>query len=836
MRSISNEFAALLAANHTLLMKATLTLADSTVVNLGSEDFMAGSARFEQAVSSDGSFDVGGTIVGTMTVTLANHTGKFDAYDFEGATIVPYVGKQLPNNTYEWLRLGVYDVVKPDSYGGTIGITCSDKLGRLARHALSELNVTYPTYPQTLLSAVASHCGLAVTYRLSPAVNTASVIRPPDSDMSLLDAAGYLAQMMGYWLRCDNMGNIVASWYDFFESDLDGGTFTNDEDSLDGGSLTDYTGELVAGGAFTSSGNEPILIGDAFSTTVKTEDITVTGIQVTESDEVSSSDNNETNGATGRTFIRGTKEYCLAMSQNPFIGYGHGEEVAAGLYTRVGGMRFRPYNDSIPCDPTIEAGDAVVVTDRKGNTYNAYVTGVILKPDGAMETRCSAKAPASNSNVSVSPVSMAFTALKATAERSNQVAAAALEIASAIGQFAWNDNAGTHVSTEEAVAEGTRNILLNSYGILLRAAANYLAALTQSGIAFYDGTGNLADNIVASFGSSGAQIGKDGNKHTVIDSEGFSVYDGQGRLLSIINELGWDRYQPVEPDHEGVTNPGYDPNNPSTYESHIGLYANEVSNIRDKVTFGDTSSRYVWNPREGASGGWVPVTSRLVDVEAVANQGSTLSLKAIDSDSQGAIDIHSDNTVDVTGDLYLPNNKSIYGTNTNDEPKYVFEPRNASDNCAINYLGYGESNSNTEIYGNKVYLVARDGVLLNGKYLPKGDVSVGHWTNSSAVTTTSSATIGSFSHTSQSGKVLIIADMMLQTSRYTSSLQVYAGSTNVGGSRMNLTTPTRMVDIRHYTPTRGTAITYSLRMNSQDTGTTATFPAYNTAELIVMDI
>ena len=202
--------------------------------------------------------------------------------------------------------------------------------------------------------------------------------------------------------------------------------------------------------------------------------------------------------------------------------------------------------------------------------------------------------------------------------------------------------------------------------------------------------------------------------------------------------------------------------------------------------------------------------------------------------TQAGLEVAWDTAFD--GDVYLAHNKRIYGTNSNGESKYVFEPRNASDNCAINYLGYAESNSDTEIYGNKVYLVARDGVLLNGKYLPKGDVSVGHWTNSSAVTTTSSATIGSFSHTSQSGKVLIIADLTLQTSRYTSAMNVYAGSTYVGGARTNLTSPTRVVDIRHHTPTRGTAITYSLCMSSQDTGTTATFPAYNTAELIVIDI
>lgn len=66
------------------------------------------------------------------------------------------------------------------------------------------------------------------------------------------------------------------------------------------------------------------------------------------------------------------------------------------------------------------------------------------------------------------------------------------------------------------------------------------------------------------------------------------------------------------------------------------------------------------------------------------------------------------------GNIVLPNAKSIYGTNSNSEPKYVFEPRNASDNCAINYIGYAESNSDTEIYGNEVNITSRSMPTING--------------------------------------------------------------------------------------------------------------------------
>lgn len=188
-------------------------------------------------------------------------------------------------------------------------------------------------------------------------------------------------------------------------------------------------------------------------------------------------------------------------------------------------------------------------------------------------------------------------------------------------------------------------------------------------------------------------------------------------------------------------------------------------------------------------------------------------------------------------DVYLQNAHVIWGRDTGGNARHVLQVTNDYNNVVLGYGGYEASQGATNIYGNEVKIISRDVVKVNGRYLSKGDVSVGHWTNSSAVTTTSSVTIGSFTHTSYTGRVLIIADMMLQTSRYTSSIQIYADSTYVSHARTNLTSwPARMVDIRAYEPARGTAITYSLRMNSQDSGTTATFPGYSTAELIVIDI
>lgn len=199
---------------------------------------------------------------------------------------------------------------------------------------------------------------------------------------------------------------------------------------------------------------------------------------------------------------------------------------------------------SVPCSATVKAGERVLVTIQDGSPIDCTSIGW--------------------GDTIATAVSTAVT-----------LAEQAEAIASAIGQYAWNDSAGTHVSTEEAVSEGTRNILLNSYGILLRAAANYLAALTQSGIAFYDGAGNAASNIVASFGASGAQVGSDADTHLMVDADTVDVVDP---VKGVLMSMGWDstKGMAVIESGKGIQMLNVDGNSSTYYQANT---ANEITGI-----------------------------------------------------------------------------------------------------------------------------------------------------------------------------------------------------------------------------------------------------------------
>ena len=117
----------------------------------------------------------------------------------------------------------------------------------------------------------------------------------------------------------------------------------------------------------------------------------------------------------------------------------------------------------------------------------------------------------------------------------------ATAIAEATGQHFWHDSNGAHVTevTQEQWQQSQtgHNILVNSLGILLRKALNYIAAWTGSALSFYDGDGNSASNVTASFGSAGAQIGKVDESHLEMDYHSLRLIDKDGNTYLRVSDL-----------------------------------------------------------------------------------------------------------------------------------------------------------------------------------------------------------------------------------------------------------------------------------------------------------
>jgi len=122
----------------------------------------------------------------------------------------------------------------------------------------------------------------------------------------------------------------------------------------------------------------------------------------------------------------------------------------------------------------------------------------------------------------------------------------AVEVANATGQHFWEDDNGAHVTevtreewedTASANYHAGYNSLWNSLGLLFRKALNNLVSITQSAVSFYDGSGNNAANVTASFGSSGAQIGKTGQSHITMDYHSLSLTDKDSTEYFAIGDM-----------------------------------------------------------------------------------------------------------------------------------------------------------------------------------------------------------------------------------------------------------------------------------------------------------
>lgn len=149
----------------------------------------------------------------------------------------------------------------------------------------------------------------------------------------------------------------------------------------------------------------------------------------------------------------------------------------------------------------------------------------------ARDSAEAAKKLAQESKDAADAANSSATDAKQTAQDAKDLASSTANTVKPTVQHFFYDNNGVHVSTD-TTQNGSKNILMNSAGILLRNLQSILMSLTASGLAIYDGIGNAASNIVAQFSSSNVTIGKTTDSNTFISSLGVLIRSGLNNLLS----------------------------------------------------------------------------------------------------------------------------------------------------------------------------------------------------------------------------------------------------------------------------------------------------------------
>ena len=453
-------------------------------VTVTNANIWQGGLAIEQSVSSDGFFEIGSTHVGQMTVTLVD---TFDDIDFQNATVVVSMAKD--SDTLQ--QMGIYTVVRSERDNGILGITAYDNM-----HLLSEPYTTSLSFPSTYGAMANEIVGTTIQFDGSAtAVQSAPEFEAGTTKREVL---GYIAQACGYNVVCDENGQYRFVRYNMSSFNTQGAYHEIS-------SLFDFHHSYY-----------PVVITGAkviVRTTVSTTDPD-TG--ETTSEEVVN------------TYTSGTDDYQIVIEGNPLITTANGQLVANTVFATFGGVEFYTGSVSHLSDLSIKASDIMKVTDRTGTTYPMLVSSTQISTGSPQLSQSFAEEPASKLTVQPSLLDRVQTSVRQAlldAQNSMNKANYASQIAGNTNQYFWHTETGT--DTGAHITEIPREDFLDDP---TNGGGNLLAR--SNGIAVRDGLTELA-----TFGSSGATIGKTTESHLEMDYHSIQGIDKEGGAYFYVSDL-----------------------------------------------------------------------------------------------------------------------------------------------------------------------------------------------------------------------------------------------------------------------------------------------------------
>lgn len=384
MRNLSTEFKERQnSGNRNYLKYADFTFTDGSTLSITDKDLWSNGFKFEDAVSQNGSFDIGAAIINKLTLQINNFSGKYTDYIWDGARVVCYIGLELSTGI-EKIRICTMTVTDaPYQSTAIISLTCEDSM-RLFDRDYSESKLSYPATRLQIIQDACEVCG--VTLQSTRFDNDDLIIqnRPDDSSITFRQVIAWVAQMGCQWAKCDEYGRLCFGWYEREVPDNFYDLVETPWKDVEGNDILDTTGEQI------------ITIMQTGITTIQTNgftpwlyDLEITGIKVTE--YVENSSQNE-----AKTYQSGKSGYVIEISDNKLIQEGSGEKICQIIADRCVGLKFRPFTTGALTNIAWEAGDTIAISDRNGKQYKSFLTSVTLNPGAFEQLECSAKSVSRN--------------------------------------------------------------------------------------------------------------------------------------------------------------------------------------------------------------------------------------------------------------------------------------------------------------------------------------------------------------------------------------------------------------------------------------------------------
>lgn len=374
MRTLSEKFKELQEAHPGQILRfVDLTLKDGTVLHLTNHELWNKGFQFEDAVSGESEFEIGSVIVNQCVISINNIYDDFTEYNFDGAEAVCYLGMQISETQLEKIRICTMTVVEaPYQNSSVITLTCYDNASRFDRD-YSESTLKYPATRSQIIRDACTVCGVTLGTPSFYGEDFVVSERPADEALTFRQVLAWTAQLGCQWIRCNAYGQLCVGWYD-----LEPKTFSK--------------------------------ISSTNGLTINIDQVVITGVRVAEySEDQADEEVNE--------YLYGKEGYVLSITGNRLITKETGKEAVSRIGQKCVGMSFWPFSGSELMDIGLEAGDAVKITDRKGKTYQSYVTVTTLKPGEYQSVACNAKSAARNSAKRYSELTQAYVSQRRQAKK-----------------------------------------------------------------------------------------------------------------------------------------------------------------------------------------------------------------------------------------------------------------------------------------------------------------------------------------------------------------------------------------------------------------------------------
>lgn len=326
-------------SGRTFRAKVLCTFADGTKRTFTDSDIMQNGLKINDAVSNEGSFDVGCAIINELVLELDNSNKQLADIDFNGASFDVRIGlvveqKYDGTTKTEWIKKGIYYTEEITESENFVSIVAYDAMAKFDKPYKSSLK-----FPQMLLSIFSDACTAC-------GVPCASLIFPNnqfyvqnkdfiDESTTYRDIISYVAQLACCFVRVDVDGVVHMRWY------KETGREISERQKISGS--IKVTCALI-----TTAADNP------------------------------------------KTYIIGHSGYALNIEDNP-LAQGSVNLLAAAFSDNILEKTITPFEGEMLSDPSLEAGDIVTIYDYSGNSYQTYITSITFNIDNKMQIACDAE-------------------------------------------------------------------------------------------------------------------------------------------------------------------------------------------------------------------------------------------------------------------------------------------------------------------------------------------------------------------------------------------------------------------------------------------------------------